>query len=241
MLYWLCCWCDELFRWFSLLLSWPAVALVMFIIVICGFKKNLRALIDRLKSVSTKYGSATFGDPKVIGRSKDTVFPDVSTTQLVDVSQKVSMLLQRAKQFVDKNDNEKAIDALLEANRVAPNQIVILHNLGVLLIRLGKANNRTEYLIQAEVVCKQALCLNRPFPYGTLYNLARAQAAIGNIDGLKETLRKMSKIKLPDNLAKAIVDGDADFEHYVEVKELQEYKDLKRSLTDRFQEEDSGN
>lgn len=230
MLYWLCCWCDELFRWFSLLLSWPVVALVMFIIVICGFKQNLRALIDRLKSISTKYGSATFVAPKEIAQSLGAVFPKAPIQSDTNTASVVADMMRRAQQLIESKENEKAIDLLLRINQIMPNQWVVLHNLGVLLIRLGKATKKTELLVQAEMTCKQAIYLEKTFPYGTMYNMARAQAASGNTEGLKETLAMLANVKLPSNLAKALVDGDRDFEDYEGVKDLKEYKNLRSKL-----------
>jgi tetratricopeptide (TPR) repeat protein len=202
----------------------------MFVVVICIFRKNIRKLIDRLKSISTKYGTAEFVDAGHVAQTKDEVIPVNRVPSEGEANQIVGELLQRAQNLSNSNQNDGAIDLLMQANRILPNQWVVLHNLGVLLIRLGKSTHSVELLVQAEMACKQALYVARAFPYGTLYNLARAQAASGNLAGIEETFAMMAGVNLPSNLAHAIVAGDGDFEQYENVKKLDAYQALRKKL-----------
>lgn len=199
-------------------LIWPlfsAVIIFIFYRQIIGLLEALKGRIKYLKKASPR--ELEFYQPSAEDKEK---------RDLVEI-RLYHDLLNNAKKAIENSNHLTAIAYLKKANIIFPNQWNILHNLAVELIRYGKPNNKFEYLVEAENVCRSALYITEIFPYGTLYNLARAQAANRNVTGLKETFHWMAQVEMPGNLSKALADGDPDFENYKDVIILDEYINLK--------------
>ncbi len=221
-----------LLDWAALLLSWPVVILIIFLVTLGRYGDEIRGVLERIKGIETKYGSIYFAEKEETAKSKDLIPVNLSQSPKNELLVKISNLINQANHASESNQNDKAISILLSANQLLPNDVLILHNLGVMLIRYGKqkGSKEKEVFIQAEIACRQAIYLGEIFPYGTLYNLARAQSLGGNIEGLKETLGMMSRVNLHKNLRDALVHGDSDFQGNADVASLAEYKELIQRL-----------
>jgi len=214
-------------------ISWPAAALI----AICILRNPLRSILSAIASLIGKSKLKFPGGFEVVPVSEDLARKDtvsaarpemaVSDSRQTEVEE-FFRLISQATRLANSNRHKEAVGELKTANRILPNQWLVLHNMAVSLIRLGKSEKCPEYCIEAESVCRVALAAAPSFPYGTLYNLARAQAAGGNIVGLRETFEQLKLIKLPENLAGALAKGDVDFEDYPNVTAMPEYQVLKQ-------------
>lgn len=209
-----------------------AIITTIFILVAYIVYKKPENLYERSQlSPPNKEDLAKKEEIHISDREFESVKKNIS--KISDVEIEFKQALHNAYLATKNSNHAGAVMHLKAANNIFPGQWQILHNLAVELIRLGKKSKSIEFLIEAEAVCRSALYLLGEFPYGTFYNLARAQAASGNLHGLRETFEYMKYIKLPDNLEWALIEGDNDFEDYDAVKQMQEYKDLRKLLMDK--------
>ena len=248
--------------WHSILFEFSILFFWFLFIIALLYQPPIRKLIDRIRSIKV------FGMDIVIVEGKLTTIEFIksldfrsskdgkSLKDLPELAEEVKRLFNLAYDSTNKGCHELATQYLKQANRILPNQIFILHNLGTCLLRLGNANLKTdnnnqcisrsypsiEVFIEAESVCQKALHVYEQFPYGTFYNLARAQAGAGNISGIKETFVQMMKIKLPEDLAKTFAKrkGDEDFSRYPDICELNEYKNLRDHLRKKYNNDSDG-
>lgn len=208
----------EWYHWFaeaSRNLAWPIVILIVVVL----FRKQVVAAINYLTTRLEKLKITPKGVTAEFNSSKDLIPPKAIRGGESDASKgpQVHQYLYEAQKFVDDEKNAEAIVKLKEANFIRPNYYPVLHNLGTLLIREGlslieneeRSAAQTQF-IQAEEVCRSAMFVADFFPFGTLYNLCRAQYLGLNIVGLEETYGRIERLvdTMPRNLKEAIVGGD---------------------------------
>lgn len=227
-------------------LAWPLLVLGLVYVFRKPARDILTAFQERVKfmtGASIGNTNFTFASPSAedLGDSNpmpvSTSFSFAPPSGQDSLSTKAGMVqkfLSIAHDASERGNNQEAISNYRKVNILVPNQIQVIHNLAVELIRLGRETKVTEYLIEAETLCKNALPLSDTFPYGTFYNLARAQAAANNIQGLRETLGYMSRIRLPDNLALALAKEDPHIKMSDEIGNLPEYKKVVEIMRQRF-------
>lgn len=228
-------------------LAWPLLILGLVWAFREQVSKTLTAFQERVRFMTgASAGSVnlTFAQPNAQDLTKKGPIspgpPVVTSSDRNRGSGKASLVQQLLSGALDasrRGDSQEAISSFRQLNVLVPNQIQVIHNLAVELIRLGKETGMTEPLIEAETLCKSALPLSDTFPYGTFYNLARAQAEANNIQGLRETLGYMFRIELPKNLAQALAGTDIDIRKSDEIAELAEYQQLVKYCRERFPEE----
>lgn len=225
-------------------LAWPLLILGL----VWAFRKQVRetltAFQERVRFMTGASAGSfnfTFAQPSAQDLAETELMPPgppVATSSDQNRGSAKAGLVQRllndALEASKQGDHQEAISSFRQVNVLVPNQIQVIHNLAVELIRLGKKNGMTEPLMEAETLCKSALPLSNTFPYGTFYNLARAQAEANNIQGLRETLGYMLRIDLPENLARALAEEDMDIRKSDEIEELAEYKQLVQYCRVRF-------
>jgi hypothetical protein len=234
---WLECTC-----WASIVpwIAWPFIVVLILIVfagpirgLISSIPDILRKSKISLPGVTIEPSTASLGEKEPVSVAGITIEgvqkPDQADRDLL------LHLLKESEARTTGGDHIRAVEILQQANILFPNQWQILHNLGAVFIRLFKhtGSSHPEYLVQAESACRTALSLLRVFPYGTHYNLARAQALGGNIQGLRETLSQMRFVDMPHNLAKALADGDKDIRASDEIAELPEYQAVVAKMKSR--------
>lgn len=225
----------------------PLQWFIIVLILVVFFRKVIAELIqafvnkiNELNEASTSNINLKFNGSPEDKNSKGIVNPpeEPKKSKKINVESLTLEFFNRALEATQNNNHLKAVNFLKKANILMPNQWVILHNLGVELIRYGRDSNNTdrfEYLIEAEEACKNAIIVSEQFPYGTFYNLARAQASLNNIIGLKETLSSMAKINLHEHFGKALAKEDQDIHmNSNEIKDLKEYKELIKKMKDKY-------
>ncbi len=209
-------WYEEILHWLFIFI-WPIIVILAIFILkdpINNLLKTFAGIIPKSDIEIGKYLKLSprkgINDAKELKIEYDAIegAKEKKSDQRAAELKWFGELLNEAQTFMDTQNNEEAIKTLKYANRIVPNHILVLHNLGVVLIRNGKI--RKECYIEAENVCKNALYSSDEFPFGTLYNLARAQSIGGNFVGLRQTLLQMSKVGLPANLANALLNDPPD-------------------------------
>ncbi|MEW6050217.1 MAG: hypothetical protein AB1644_04045 [Candidatus Zixiibacteriota bacterium] len=225
---------DNIVRWLDIL-AWPLLVLLGALFLRRPIKEFLQVLAREIpkRNIDTPWLKLSLEKKDL--ESKEPV-PAPAEHETVHRSLKeLQKILVQAQGLSVQKKREEAIAVLKDGNQLFPNNFMVLHNLGVELIRLGIAENRKEHFLEAESACLEAVHLAYGgFPYGTYYNLARAQARAGRVEALKDTFGMLKKINLPENLGKAIADADGDFECDQAVTGLQQYKDLKSHYQEKY-------
>lgn len=91
---------------------------------------------------------------------------------------------------------------------------------------IGIAIDKAEYYAQMSLYYS----FNPRMAGGTLYNLARAQAIQGKIDGARITLGMFRDNMMPEQLRKGLVNGEPDFRQIEELTEFLELKELYKEV-----------
>jgi len=228
----------KILKYFDILI-WPFIVILILLI----FRKPIYSLLNEIPNILKKFEEMKFPGLTLKRSSKDYTKADESIPPedyslkeklSKDIIADLNNLILNAYNLSRNKMHEEAAIELKKAIQMKPHDWGLLHNLGVELIRAGKKKNNIELLIEAEQVCKNAIFVADMFPYGTYYNLARAQAASGNINGLKETLNLMKKIDLPENLGSALAKEDPDIRMSDDIANLQEYKDLIAIMKNKY-------
>jgi tetratricopeptide (TPR) repeat protein len=203
-------------RLLQVLLSWP----VLIAMIVAAYRKQIGKILELLINNLEKKGIKKIG-PFELGEmpeSQETI-PVVKTAKETIIAAPIEppptffSYAQLADEHDHKENWDEAVNYYEKAFWEFPFSPLISHNITALKLRIYKKKMSKDSVLLDEAIkfAKLAIRLSANIPFGTLYNLARAQALKGCKEEAIGTLEIFRNKKAPEKLYKAIKD-DSDFE-----------------------------
>lgn len=209
---------DIFFQFWGKLL-WP----VAVILLLLTFRREITGILRAIEEGSLKFKAGPGGIDIEGHASKQMIMPSRTREYRVE-ARNVRTLMDEAFFGSAEGNWLKAIYKYSEALQHTPDNPIVLHNLAAVRIMNYLAGDRKEENLHL-AIDDAKVCISLTSPQkmpGTLYNLARAQALLGDLKGLRESFNVMMSFDMPLNLARAIK-SDPDFR---DVQEIPEFRDI---------------